>query len=88
MLMHGIAQIIGLMQSLPIDSWKKYHSLNVRDEIGIPDQPALAIFDAFSGHSSEALNSLLEDNKILVVKVPAGCTDELQPLLTSPVHYF
>ena len=52
----------------------------VRDEIGIPDQPASAIFDAFSGHNSEALHSLLEGNKILVVKVPAACTDELQPL--------
>jgi hypothetical protein len=52
----------------------------VKEEKGIPNQSALAIFDAFSGHQSEALNEVLEENQILIVKVPSGCTDELQPL--------
>ena len=46
----------------------------VRDEIGIPDQPALTI-DYFQCIFWACLG-----NKILVVKVPVGCTDELQPL--------
>lgn len=42
---------------------------------------AVVIFDAFSGHNSDALNELLEDNKILVVRLPNGCTDELSRIL-------
>ena len=41
----------------------------------------MVIFDAFSGHNSDALNELLEDNKILVVRLPNGCTDELSRIL-------
>ena len=52
----------------------------VRKEKGIPNQLALVIFDACSGHQSEVLNKVLEENQIRIVKVPSGCTDELQPL--------
>ena len=42
--------------------------------------PALLIFDAFFGQSRDTVSDALEENKILVVKVPAKCTDRLQPL--------
>lgn len=42
--------------------------------------PALLIFDAFSGQCGEPISDALEENKILVVKVPGKCTDKLQPL--------
>ena len=38
------------------------------------------IFDAFTGHSGQEIDELLEKNNILAVKVPASCTDELQPM--------
>ena len=52
----------------------------VRKEINTPDQYAVVIFDAFSGHNSGDLNELSEENKILVVKVPRRCTNELQSM--------
>ena len=44
------------------------------------DQPALAIFDVFKGQQMESVLKLLEENNILVVSVPANCTDRLQPM--------
>ena len=44
------------------------------------DQPALAIFDVFRGQQTEGVLKLLEKNNILVVNVPANCTDRLQPM--------
>jgi hypothetical protein len=46
----------------------------------LPDQPALALFDAFTGHAGAEIDELLEKYHILAVKVPASCTDELQPM--------
>ena len=40
----------------------------------------MVIFDAFYVRNSDTLNELLEDNKVLVVKVPSGCTNELHLL--------
>ena len=45
-----------------------------------PEHPALAIFDAFKGQLTDVVSSLLEENHILIVTVPANCTDRLQPM--------
>ena len=49
-----------------------------REEKHCPNQAALVIFDNFTGHTSEAIQELLEQNRIHAVKVPPGCSDELQ----------
>ena len=51
-----------------------------RESKQLGNKPALAIFDAFTGHSGQEIDELLENNDILAVKVPASCTDELQPM--------
>ncbi len=52
-----------------------------RAELKLPsDQPALAIFDVFKGQQTESVLEMLEANNILVVSVPANCTDRLQPM--------
>ena len=45
-----------------------------------PTHPALAIHDEFIGQLIPAVFTLLEENDILVVKVPSNCTDRLQPM--------
>lgn len=45
-----------------------------------PDQQALLIMDKFRGQMNALVQENLEDNKILVVSVPASTTDKLQPL--------
>ena len=47
------------------------------------DQPVLAIFDVFKGQQTESVLKLLEENNILVVSVPASCTDRLQSMELS-----
>lgn len=42
--------------------------------------PALVVFDVFKGQTTSKINSILLDNNILFVHVPANCTDRLQPL--------
>ncbi len=44
------------------------------------NQSALAIFDVFRGQRTEQVLAALEENNILVVSVPANCTDRLQPM--------
>ena len=44
------------------------------------DQQALAIFDVFKGQQTERILKMLEENNILVVSVPANCTNRLQPM--------
>ena len=44
------------------------------------DHPALAIYDCFRGQVTESVSTLLEENNIHVVVVPANCTGHLQPL--------
>lgn len=46
-------------------------------------QPALAIFDCFRGQTTPNVLSLLEEHNIVIVTVPANCTDKLQPLDVS-----
>ena len=45
-----------------------------------PDQPAVLIMDKFRGQINAQVQENLPDNRILVVNVPAGTTDKLQPL--------
>lgn len=45
-----------------------------------PDYPALAIFDVFKGQVTDDVFAILRENNIHVVKVPANCTDRLQPM--------
>ena len=52
-----------------------------RSELSLPvDYPALVIFDRFKAQCTDRILSLLDDNRICVVIVPANCTDRLQPL--------
>ncbi len=41
---------------------------------------ALVLFDRFRGQCTQKFLDLLEANRILIVIVPANCTDRLQPL--------
>ena len=47
------------------------------------DQVALAIFDEFKGQVTQACCEMLWENNILFIRVPANCTDRLQPLDVS-----
>jgi hypothetical protein len=58
----------------------KPYIVKIREQMESPDQPALLIMDRFRGQMSAAVQSNLDENKILVVTVPAGTTDKLQPL--------
>lgn len=42
-----------------------------------------AVFDCFKGQTTPAIHALLENHNIITVKVPANCTDKLQPLDVS-----
>lgn len=44
---------------------------------------ALAIYDSFKGQTTPAILSLLQSHNIIVINVPANCTDKLQPLNIS-----
>jgi len=44
------------------------------------DQPALVIYDEFKGQLTDAVHSLLDSNRIYVVRVPPNCTGRLQPM--------
>ena len=53
----------------------------VRNDMGVgKEQAALAIFDKFKGQLTENVVHALEEQNIQSVLVPAGCTDQLQPL--------
>ena len=50
-------------------------------ELKLPvDHGAMVIYDEFRGQLTDAVHSLLDANHIYVVKVPANCTDHLQPM--------
>ena len=46
----------------------------------MPDQDALLIMDSFTGQKTTQVLEKLEENNIMVVFVPGGTTDRLQPL--------
>lgn len=52
----------------------------VRQDIGKPNQQALAIFDVFAAHRVASVKEKLSTNNITYVFVPPSCTSELQPL--------
>jgi len=52
-----------------------------RKELGLQDNhSALAIYDGFRGQTIYTISSLLTAHNIYTVKIPANCTDKLQPL--------
>ena len=55
----------------------------VREEIGVPSQKAMVLMDNFSGQKTTSLLEKLEEKGIVVVMIPAGTTDRLQPLDVS-----
>ena len=58
----------------------KPYITRIREEMGSPDQPALLIMEKFRGQMSAEVQENLEESRILVVVIPAGTTDKLQPL--------
>ena len=55
-----------------------------KKELGLPaEQTCLVIFDRFKAQCTANVLEALEENHILVVLVPANCTDRLQPLDVS-----
>ena len=46
------------------------------EEISKPNQTAMVIFDVFKGQTTAAVYSLLEENGIVYVTIPNGCTDK------------
>ena len=50
---------------------------------GKRNQTAMVIFDVFKGQTTAAVYNLLEENDIVYVTIPNGCTDKLQPLDVS-----
>ena len=61
------------------------------EEHGQPNQTALVIFDEFKGQVTDDIFSMLDFNNIQVVKIPANCTDRLQPMdlsINKPVKDF
>ena len=57
----------------------------MREEIGVPSQKAMVLMDNFSGQTTTSLLEKLEDKGIVVVMIPAGMTDRLQPLDVSTI---
>ena len=52
-----------------------------RQMLGLPpSHAAVALFDVFKGQQMESITSILEANNIIVVPIPANCTDRLQPM--------
>ena len=64
---------------------------NRRAELQLTEShSALAIFDSFKGQTTPDIYSLLQRHNIIAMKVPANCTDKLQPLdvsLNKPVKH-
>ena len=58
-------------------------SKKVREEIGTLSQKALVLMDNFSGQATTSLLEKLEEKDIVVIMIPAGTTDRLQPLDVS-----
>ena len=51
-----------------------------REKLGCEDQTDLLIFDVFRGQTTDKVFKVLEDNHILVTKIPANMTHLFQPL--------
>lgn len=57
-----------------------HYSLRAANTQRVGCHPALAIFDVFKGQTTDAIYEILEQNNIFIVKIPANCTDRLQPM--------
>ena len=42
--------------------------------------PAMVLFNAFKGQTTDSTYHLLEQNNISVVNIPPNCTNKLQPM--------
>ena len=52
-----------------------------RAELGLSETfPAVVLFDAFKGQTTERIYRLLEANTVYTINMPANCTDNLQPM--------
>ena len=54
-----------------------------REEMGAPLQKALVVMDNFSGQTTTTILEKIEEQGIVVVRVPPGTTDRLQSLDVS-----
>ena len=65
-----------LVQNIVIPyTWETRKKLDLNEQ-----HMALVIYDTFKGHTGEEMKSILVQNNITSVIVPANCTDLLQPL--------
>ena len=53
------------------------------EQMGISNQIAMVSFDVFKGQTTAAIYNQLEENGIVYMTIPNGCTDKLQPLDVS-----
>ena len=51
-----------------------------RQDVKLPNQPCLVIFDRFKAQCTSTVLEVLEENNIFISLVPAHCTYRLQPL--------
>ena len=51
-----------------------------REQLEIPDTPALLIYDAFRAHTTEGMQNKLAELNARLVMLPKNMTDHLQPL--------
>ncbi len=52
--------------------------------------PVLVLFDCFRGQTTDAIESMLKEHNIISVRIPANCTDKLQPMdvsINKPVKH-
>ena len=64
-----------------IDSIIIPYVVKMRTTLKLPQsQSALVIFDHFEGQLTPRVQAALDSNDILIVDVPANCTDHLQPM--------
>ena len=54
-------------------------SMRAKNQLDVT-HPALVIYDTFRGQCTETILTMLEENNVYIVIVPANCTDRLQPL--------
>ena len=51
-----------------------------RERLRLETRPALLIYDAFQGQTTDKFLDVLKDNNILSTKIPPNITDVFQPL--------
>ena len=52
----------------------------VREEMKTPSQKAMVLMDNFSGQTTTSLLEKVEEKRVVVITIPPGTTDRLQPL--------